>query len=129
VDQLQQEIHEREGAQKERLLLEAALRRSEALSAMGTLVAGVAHQVRNPLFGISSIVDAMEAHFGDQQDYHKYLSVLRVEITRVNTLMRELLDYGKPAALEIEVPIEVVISDAIKACAPLATQSCVRVSS
>lgn len=96
MDQLQQEIHERERAQKERLLLEAALRRSEALSAMGALVAGVAHQVRNPLFGISSIVDAMEAHFGDQQDYHRYLSVLRGEITRVNTLMRELLDYGKP---------------------------------
>src|SRR5918992_3224070 len=128
VGQLQQEIHERERAQKERLLLEAALRRSEALSAMGTLVAGVAHQVRNPLFGISSIVDAIEARFGDQQDYHRYLSVLRGEITRLNTLMRELLDYGKPAALEeTDVSIEAVVSDAITACTPLATQSCVRV--
>src|SRR5918999_4589456 len=128
VGQLQQEIHERERAQKERLLLEAALRRSEALSAMGTLLAGVAHQVRNPLFGISSIVDAIEARFGDQQDYHRYLSVLRGEITRVNTLMRELLDYGKPTALEkTDVSIEAVVSDAITACTPLATQSCVRV--
>ena len=128
VGQLQQEIHERERAQKERLLLEAALRRSEALSAMGTLVAGVAHQVRNPLFGISSIVDAIEARFGEQQDYHRYLGVLRGEITRVNTLMRELLDYGKPAALEeTDVSIEAVVSDAITACTPLATQSCVRV--
>jgi signal transduction histidine kinase len=130
VGQLQQEISERERVQKERLRLETALRRSETLSAMGTLVAGVAHQVRNPLFGMSSIVDAIEARFGEQQDYHRYLGVLRGEITRVNTLMRELLDYGKPAALEeTDVSIEAVVSDAITACTPLATQSCVGVVS
>ena len=67
---------------------------------MGTLVAGVAHQVRNPLFGISSSLDAMTEKFGDQPQYQRYLSVLRGEIERLNHLMRDLLDYGKPPTLE-----------------------------
>lgn len=120
VDKLKHEITERERAEKERAELQGALRRSETLSAMGTLVAGVAHQVRNPLFGISSILDAMTEKFGDQPQYQRYLHILRGEIERLNDLMRDLLDYGKPPALkEAEVAITDVVEGAIKTCSSL----------
>ncbi|HYK19819.1 MAG TPA: PAS domain S-box protein, partial [Pyrinomonadaceae bacterium] len=76
--------------------LEASLRQSEMMSLLGSLVAGVAHEVRNPLFGISSILDAFETRFSDRTEYLRYTNVLRDEVGRLTILMEELLEYGKP---------------------------------
>ena len=101
--------------------LEASLRQSEMMSLLGSLVAGVAHEVRNPLFGISSILDAFETRFKDRSEYLRYTNVLRDEVGRLTVLMEELLEYGKPFRGELFlVPIEEMISRSIRACMPAA---------
>jgi len=101
--------------------LEASLRQSEMMSLLGSLVAGVAHEVRNPLFGISSILDAFETRFSDRTEYLRYTNVLRDEIGRLTVLMEELLEYGKPFRGELFlVPIEEMIARSIRACVPAA---------
>jgi PAS domain S-box-containing protein len=101
--------------------LEASLRQSEMMSLLGSLVAGVAHEVRNPLFGISSILDAFETRFSDRTEYQRYTNVLRDEIGRLTVLMEELLEYGKPFRGELFlVPMEEMISRSIRACMPAA---------
>jgi PAS domain S-box-containing protein len=103
--------------------LQESLRRSETMAAMGALVGGVAHQVRNPLFGMSATLDAFEARFEDQEEYRRYTSNLRRELNRLTELMQDLLEYGKPHSLELSKgKIEDVVAQVIHSCAPLAEQ-------
>ena len=97
--------------------LEASLRQSEMMSLLGSLVAGVAHEVRNPLFGISSIIDAFETRFADRTEYLRYTNVLRDEIGRLTILMEELLEYGKPFRGELYlVSMEEMVARSVRAC-------------
>ncbi|HET9785855.1 MAG TPA: PAS domain S-box protein [Pyrinomonadaceae bacterium] len=104
-----------------RAQLEASLRQGERMSLLGSLVAGVAHEVRNPLFGISSILDAFETRFSDRTEYLRYTDVLRDEVGRLTVLMEELLEYGKPFKGDyFKLSIEEVITKSLRACLPAA---------
>jgi PAS domain S-box-containing protein len=101
--------------------LEASLRRSEMMSLLGSLVAGVAHEVRNPLFGISSILDAFETRFSERTEYLRYTNVLRDELARLNILMEELLEYGKPFQGELYLTqLDDVVTKSLRSCVPVA---------
>lgn len=103
--------------------LEAQLRKSETMAEMGTLVSGVAHEVRNPLFAISATVDAVEARLGDREELGPFVATLRGEVERLRRLMQDLLEYGKPSRLDLrDVDIADVVGVAVRACESLAAR-------
>lgn len=108
--------------------LQESLSRTERLSAMGTLVAGVAHEVRNPLFGISATLDAFE-HELDELHLVDLNRALRREVNRLTRLMQDLLEYGKPSVLSFErVPLMAIVSEALRGTEGRAQQAQVTLS-
>jgi signal transduction histidine kinase len=103
--------------------LQEALHRKEALSAMGTLVGGVAHEVRNPLFGISATLDALRARLAGEGGVAPLLATMGEQVRRLSRLMTELLDYGRPIASELtRQSVSAAAARSIAACAALSEQ-------
>lgn len=107
--------------------MQEKLQRTERMSEMGALVAGVAHEVRNPLFGISATLDAFEHRFGTEQ-FRGYIDALREQVERMSTLMHELLDYGRPIGAVLQADcIATVVHAAVSSTGVRARQSGVTV--
>jgi signal transduction histidine kinase len=125
---LRQTVAELRREMDERGALEARLRRSETMSAMGALVAGVAHEVRNPLFGISSTLDALTARLGSETGYGRYIEILQEQVGRLGKLMADLLDYGRPPVHEFTSgSLNAVVDAAVESCDPLASEKGARI--
>src|SRR5262249_36439072 len=70
--------------------------RGERMAAIGRLVAGVAHEVRNPLFALTSGVELLELDVREGRDPEATLGVIKEAMDRLTALMRDLLEYGQP---------------------------------
>ncbi len=72
-------------------LAQQALERVERLSAVGTMVAGIVHEVRNPLSAFSTFMQVAKERKGDPDLIETSLPVIKGEIDRVQRLLEQLL--------------------------------------
>ena len=114
----------------ETVRLKEQLRQSETMAEIGSIVAGVAHEVRNPLFSISATLDAFESRFGKTEGFERYLSVLRGEIVRLTDAHAATCSTsaGPAGPTSRECRMEEVVEAAVSACAPLARRKSVEIA-
>jgi signal transduction histidine kinase len=86
----------------ERAWLVRRVEHKRRLEAIGEVAAGVAHELRNPLFGISSAAQLLR--FRAREDPVVEKNVLRIlrEVDRLNKMVTSLLDFGRPAAAHLQ---------------------------
>lgn len=80
--------------------LQEELRRKDRLAAIGQVVAGVAHEIRNPLFGITSVAQILQREVEFAAAHQELMQAMLSETQRLNALVSDLLLFGRPARME-----------------------------
>lgn len=78
------------------------LHRSERLAYLGTMSAGLAHELKNPIMAISLIIDNVASEIGDNSQWQEDFTVIRREADRLVFRLNEFLDYSKPVNLRYD---------------------------
>lgn len=93
----------------EQALMKNALDRYERLTAMGRIIAGVAHEINNPLSIMQLDLDELKALMEDnclggegRESTVELMRSLQEEISRISGIVKQLKDYANPASVALD---------------------------
>ena len=94
--------------------LERQLIHTQKMESIGTLAAGIAHEVGNPLASISALVQVAQRSTEDAFINEK-LGLVKSQVTRISKIIRDLVDFSRPSNYELELTdINKVINEAVE---------------
>lgn len=105
--------------------LEAQLRRRDRLHALGEVAMGLAHEIRNPLGIIKTATQLLHRRADLPETDKRHLEYVISEVSRINDLITEFLDFAKPSApLRTVQAARPVVEEILGFCGPeLATHN------
>ncbi len=102
------------------LQIQERLLEAQKLETIGLIAGGVAHEVRNPLFALQTLVAGLERKLSGRGDLSEFFGHMKDQVERLNALMTDLLQLGRPIAKEdfAEVDLREVVERAVGNLAP-----------
>lgn len=76
--------------------LEAQVRRNDQLSTVGTLAAGMAHEIKNPLVTIKTFTQLLPQRYEDADFREEFSELVASEVKRIDGIVTQLLGFSKP---------------------------------
>jgi len=95
---LRNQIDEVERATKRLSEAQSRLVRSERLASVGRLAAGLAHEIGNPIAALSGMQDLLLEGGLSEEEQKDFLQRMRKETDRIHRILRDLLQFARPAA-------------------------------
>ena len=95
-------MDELEGSRERDKTRQIQLAHTEKMAALGTLAAGVAHEVNNPLGGILACIENMRADPEDRGMRERYLVLIHDGLRRIERTIANLLDFSRRRELRAE---------------------------
>src|SRR5207247_9490984 len=77
--------------------LELQIRRSDRLASLGTLSAGMAHEIKNPLVSLKTFAQLLPERYHDSDFRETFSNLIGHEIDRIDGLVNQLLRFARPA--------------------------------
>jgi two-component system sensor histidine kinase HydH len=104
--------------------LEAAVKRSERLAAIGSLAGGVAHEIRNPLSSLKGFATYFKQRSPGRPEDEKIAAIMIGEVDRLNRVVGQLLELSRPVTVSPKpLPVRSVIETAVAVVRPRAAEA------
>ncbi len=84
----------------EKVEMQEQLRKSDTLTVIGELAAGIAHEIRNPLTALKGFIQLLESSM--MNEHAMYYQVITSELQRIDTIINEFLLLAKPQAIKYQ---------------------------
>ncbi len=92
---------------------------NDRLASIGTVAAGMVHEIKSPLITINSYTKLLPEHYKDEEFRNKFITIIGTEVARINSILKQLLDYSKPEKPIIKIiDIHVLLSNLIDLMKP-----------
>ncbi|HXI82591.1 MAG TPA: ATP-binding protein [Verrucomicrobiae bacterium] len=94
--------------------MESEVSRKNRLIELGTIAAGVAHEIRNPLASIKTFAQLMPEHMDDPEFKNEFSKLVLKDVDRITKVIESMLAFARPAQVNIkEQPANELIEEAI----------------
>jgi PAS domain S-box-containing protein len=95
--------------------MEEQIRRTDRLSSIGTLSAGMAHEIKNPLVTIKTFTQLLPQQHNDADFRRTFFDLVGQEVKRIDTIVNRLLNFARPAKVALKpVSLHEIIENSLR---------------